>query len=436
MSINELKMLAGKPVSLNEAYYGERVVKRIDDAVVKICNLVIDDPDINLDNHQVNRELQNAIMAVFGFSSAKVIWTVSNWKHADICNCCTLPNMKVLHTGSVKEGKSGKYDSTNTLDCTIVMNTPLISDVGLTPKEVTAILIHEIGHNLDYSLMSVVHIWYKILTACLRYDPKYYPQLAAEVIGITFLNEFPLLKELYFRMRFLGDTVMKAYTPLISVGRSLGKVIYPLEKLISAIVFIPLIAIRLPIIALLSPLNRVLNATETKGEVEADNFAASYGYGSYLASALDKISAAMVYTKGSNSDNVVNMIFRDIAIAECELIAMFQGDHGANVQRSYRCLSKLEEDLRNKDCPPELRKELEDKVKVMRESHELLLNMDDEDITLWRRAVRLTINNITPDGRPHKDIISVIKRELRPEYEYEKFSFSDIGKASKFLENM
>src|SRR5699024_1906219 len=132
---------------LDEAYYGSNKVSKIQSAMDKIYLKLKHEPNANIQKSDENRELQKAIQDVFGFQSVRIYW--SNRPHVGL-GPYTMPGAKILHTGTdslLKVGSTGHYDKMHELRVYIQMDNMLVNQCDMNAQEMTAILLHEIGHN-------------------------------------------------------------------------------------------------------------------------------------------------------------------------------------------------------------------------------------------------------------------------------------------------
>ena len=145
----------------------------------------------------------------------------------------------------------------------------------------------------------------------------------------------------------------------------------------------------------------ILRYGDEKG---ADSFAARYGYGEELISALKKMKVPSYSAYGSLVNKTgVGRIVGDLTELQCDIIGGLLLDPHPNAdQRASAILKKLKSDLAKGDYPKEVKKELEADIARMEKCHETV-NMinDDPNGPNIRKGIYDMVNQAT-DG--HSDL--------------------------------
>lgn len=363
---------------INEAYYGKEYVKSIEDAMKNIHAVVIKDKNYQLNNSNENSKLEKAIKDTFGFKEVGITWTYTyngNGPYTITSNpiITTILNNKSIHT----PGKP-YYDQNHILCVYIVLDASLIYTAHLTPAELTSILLHEIGHNFDFSINRFFGQISNILNMLIK---KKINKLISYTIVQGVVTLVPSSRDAIIKIREIDTTISDIFPPL---RKSLVFVqnIYTLLDTLKRTIKIPkTIFNNLRYFSFL-PLLYYINYFLRSGEIYADSFAASYGYGSEIGVALDKMMKYYIgYGKYENknlpTDPILHII-TDIILFNNELFGFLFSGHGTQQQRAYRVLLKLKDDLRNNKCSPAIKKELEQQIKQAEDNYNEIINMDSE----------------------------------------------------------
>lgn len=392
---------AASMYALDEAFFGKKPVAKIQAAMDKIYDAVMKDPNINLQSSPLSKNLEDAFCDVFGFKSCSIYWAnregLSNLAGNIGSNGpCTIPRAAFLHSGenSFVYGthKNGFYDNEHTLKVYINTDQTLFTVGGMTSAEVTAILLHEVGHNFDYSLFTVMMQWYNVCNALLNVmmNPTNQRAISKAIsVGSTVaIREFG--GGVFQTLSNLDDIVMNTIPPIRTLLRMAGKIKFNLMKIINALfslVKIPL----LPIYIVMSPLMYLKNIGTRKGEVYSDSFAASYGYSEELASALQKLDQYMYADKNANMTFLTP--FYDLTLLQAEIIQTCSGGHGSTQQRTLRMIDKLNQDLRDSDLNAADRKAIQDELKRLTDTYDRYVNADEDTRKTMSNTFRKMVDN-------------------------------------------
>jgi len=329
---------------LDEAFFGKKPVQKIQDAMDVIYEKVMAKPSIIIQNDPSRRELEKAFCDVFGFKSCSIYW--ANRPNLDR-GPCTIPRAKFLHSGNItyKYGtnQKGFYDNKHELRVFINTDQILFTEGDMTSAEMTAILLHEVGHNFDYSIWALTNQWYMIFNAILNVilnpnNPRVYGRLTGTGLNVL-LSE---LGGVYQALINIDDMLLNVIPPLGSIVRAVKKFGFNVVKALNAILSPVTMVIILPQYIVMTPFRYINNTFLRKGEAYADSFASSYGYSSELATALEKLN--LYQTQSTNEDSFLAP-FYDLALLQADLITTMTGGHGSTQQRIMRMVEKLDMDL-------------------------------------------------------------------------------------------
>ena len=146
---------------VNEAYFGKtKEVLAIEQAVHDLRAPYIKDYDhtLNMDTYtpRINRDpnkqkLQEAICDAFGFSDA--LFQITSSTEAlfgtESTSFCVDLNSKKMNTALRATSKGFRYDKSANILFVMTCSTGVLTDSELTDAEITAGILHEIGHNFS-----------------------------------------------------------------------------------------------------------------------------------------------------------------------------------------------------------------------------------------------------------------------------------------------
>lgn len=330
-----------------EAYYGKsQTLLECEKVIQKIILKQKENPLSNINKYDENKILQQLLIKQFGFRDVIIYWNTST-----LVNVYTLVNSHVIQimiNKNVIKDKIGYYDDTHTEVCVIQINSAIITNLNLSPTEIMAILLHEIGHNFDMSP-------FKILNFC---------------IGFISYNSMQIVRE------FMGSNIMKV--PLnfiisipdrvvqsIPILKKIAMVFTKINKVflqVQQTVFSPLYASASIVMLPFTPLFHLGALPVRATENFADSFTSAYGYSLELSSALEKCND--YYTRPKMDDSIKNGFVRfliNLGICTKELNDLMLGNHGSNQERVLTMITRLKNDLSStpKEFQPELKKEVD-----------------------------------------------------------------------------
>ena len=405
MELRDLRALAtGAPMSesgggdylrslmvLDEAYIGMKPVADIEKAMENIRKLILSNPNANINNTKEEKALEQAIQDAFGFRSVNVYW--SNQPEMNY-GPMTLMSSVIFHSGSKSfiygTNRNGFYDKEHKLRLYIQMDQTLATKCNMTAREITAILLHEIGHNFDYSPDTLFNAWFQLLNTCFSVNPIV---MLGAIGGYTAAN---LVMEygrgIILFANNINDILMNVIPPIGQVIRSVGRVAFNIKKFISTLFSPVTILTSIPIRLLMAPFSYLSNYFTRSKETYSDSFAAAYGYASELATGLEKLQ---LYTSTGKVDDPTGPIavFYDMARLKSEMVSFALGAHRSNQQRMISMIDSLKEDLNDPNLPRDLKKELNDQLLQAESTYQKMCNLDSDQKDTFTTWFRKTVDS-------------------------------------------
>ena len=328
------------------------------------------------------KDLEDEVHKVFGFRYLEIMPFMENPHEHDktkmfvYVNAGTAAENRFMIDGLVTD--DGFYDSSHSLVAMMVVGIPLLQ--LLEPEELTAIFLHEIGHNIDPAL---IDIKYKTINEYSKYicdTDKDKAKKEAEAkkapfsLGLT--NEAGLNWTGFF-----GGLIWVCFNIMrtTSIGFLVGQAI-TLGVLIKECVRY---FFNLGNLQFHNPFNRNVNevakklASATKENIKkfgmfnkfssteafADNLPRMYGYANHLFSAFHKIE------KKNNDDGMKKIYGKDvlkrsdIEKVRSQFFAVVVSNsikdvHKTEIHRYYSTLKEYYKELNDKNIPPQIKKEI------------------------------------------------------------------------------
>ena len=282
--------------------------------------------------------------------------------------------------------KDGKYyDKNHANDCTIILTGDIIN-IGFTPSEFVAFILHEIGHNFQFTPLTIMSKLLPIIELITMT-----PIFGSFVAFIYLLrNEFiqaatnPIVSGFFDTIKKTSKDLFKPNTNTMNLilfivkFRNLIKKTYNSFKILENFKWI-----------FNNGFNKIINAnpweiarttTGYSGEVFADSFATAYGYGADLSSGLLKLGVAGdqedLYQNESNPLDIVakNTLF------VCFFAYSFIDVHPDNITRLRNQIDKLEDELKNnKDLPKPLAAKVKEDLNKCKKIYKEYLDIDKNE---------------------------------------------------------
>lgn len=330
--------------SLLEVYLGKsKQFEEVEKEFKKLIQKVLTEKNNDIiDDSQENKNIESILTDFFKVKRIKIHWTDKN------INACTLPaSHPLINLNILKNFKETKNFISKNLSIYIIMDKNLITIPKLNEKELMALLLHEIGHNFDYT-------------------PFYFLQ-AFPLLYIPFIDK---IFKSGFNLKNKIDNVIQEKLPFIY------KLLTFKGKLISKLGLGNIIVtITSPMLILKKLTSNILMYGR---ERFADSFAATYGYAEHLASSIRKI------TDGTGTlVNTVENVLIDFLKVSSTISKSFIDPHPTTKTRITNLLDKLKKDLNDPDLPKELKEDLNSNIKYFEnyiEKYDEILKNDKDRI--------------------------------------------------------
>lgn len=380
---------------VTEAYYGKpKEFLKSEKLLVPIIDAINAEYDIN--NHSktdrlVNgkyhinackelRDVEKNINSVFKFGNLSItfygasiefdIERLQNIANGDASGDDYLFSIQQAHPNAftpivvltdIKQKLLGKKFSNDDINATIFIDKSLIAVYQLTPQELMAIILHEIGHNLDHSI-------FKIIAHTLP-SPKEIIKIAdgkTEEITGFFIGRYiigPVLQKFY------GNFLQIYYALLeqLKINAEFNKMMNLWFKTVHQIINFArqswqmaiIVTGKLDVNALIMDIINPSVFFGYAGEKYADSIATSYGYG---------VETANVHRKVQQGGNtfinkipVVNVV-NDLMKTTVGIVTAYADPHPEAALRVLAQIKKLRRDLNDPTIPKEMRKEIEAQI--------------------------------------------------------------------------
>lgn len=383
---------------ITEEYIGkipefEAVSKLFDHMIMKARK----NPDtINPNKWKENAEICHIFKKFFGLKNFYLYWVPSS-----VRNAFTFTD-SLFRAGEnykgIMERKKGRgfYDTNHECIFYVMGYCSLFHpSANFTGKELTAIFLHEIGHNFDYGPSAHINVLMRMyLNLRFRNDDvteqhndmkfgyaKYYKKEGEYLYNNPEDREMDRKKDENRLRKYLNSP---AFFNFIRGTVYLGiNTFYLLSGL-----------------AVLSQLSLVKGR---QGEQFADSFATTYGYGNELIQALEKLSDYKNYiTRNHTPDKLV----RGYLNAQLELMSLYGDVHGSDQARCADAIEKLKSDLKTGDYPEDMKKDLLHDIAELKKTYDAIVNCSPEERVNFVRGWRKFVDVIFK-GRP--EILRIFK---------------------------
>ena len=319
------------------------------------------------------RDLEKELAKMFKVNKVRIYWTTMG-----SVNVYTLPNSCITKASANKNLMDGQGTNMN---INVIVDTLTLTTTGITGAELLALLLHEIGHNFYFC---------PILAFCDVFS------------WITSFGILPIVqiivKGAIIGANELVDLVRKNVPFITNIIDVYSRWYSEYSLLIKP--FAILSSLPNTIIQRMNVSN-VVKYGEEKG---ADSFAARYGYGVELVTALKKMGVPKYSLYGETAHRSgVGRVFADITELSVDIVSGLTLDPHPNTdQRAAAMIKKLKTDLAKGDYPAEVKKELQEEIVRLEKVHGVVNVINDNpEGPKIRQSIYDMINRATDN---HSDL--------------------------------
>lgn len=435
----QVQLDLSKEFSLNEAYFGKEGLKGIQSAMHDCLNTIRIDRMIDITDYSVNKKLEKECEKAFGFKKIHIIWNDSALFHnstgtltgSRIVPYTKAAALRLFGKKVIVESPIGYYNKEHDLVCYICLDSNIFIDKNLTDEEAVAVLLHEIGHNFDYTLGSFLTHFTNIYLSIneIMNDPEITIDSNAikktVVIFQALMNISPV-KGLFAWLMHI-DTWLTSKIPSIGIFIRLGGDILNSGIALLSAAMLPKALYNTakklatdPALLLNTGISTLNSMLVRHGEYYADSFTASYGYGPQLTTALEKLGDK---TSDLRGDLPVLNCFWSLAELEQELTSVLYvplysksrrvvdttGLHGSNQMRVKSIMNKLQAELKDPHVTPEMKKDIQRELDDIYAIYtEAIMKPNSEAVAIFRKFMDAYMN-----GRDKVPLLSKIVQKNR-----------------------
>lgn len=354
-------------IPVQEVYYGKpKEFEYIEHELAKIIKMVddiFDGESIDINNTQELKNIENAFTKYFKLKECNISFYSTGLGGGP--NAYTLPTSFSCFK---KDPNNKKLADPSKLYINVNVDISLIHSLQLTPEELMAIILHEMGHGFDASIFMLLSR-ISIVT--------YHNTRTNELVGgrIDILNTLTSVISGTYPMQKLSMMMNKSFSSMLSSVPGLQTIWNKVNHSVFTILHFMNI-IMTPFSKMTSAgliLARWINPGNLLGygsEKFADSFASSYGYGPDAASAFAKMEKGDVNAIYSATKKIpVLNIGVDALKTYCGILGFISSadPHPTNATRIKSQINKLKRDLKDPNLKPEIRKMIEDDISDIEE---------------------------------------------------------------------
>ena len=403
-----------------EAFYGKSpILKEAEKVLGQMVAQMKEKPLADYTNSPLNDKLQSLLEKQFGFRKVYIVWK----RTANASpNAFSYFSSDIVFKGSsivTIDKKKGYYDKSHSHVCVILASSTMVPLLDLSPSEYMAILLHEIGHNFDYSPYMLVRVAVTMISkVCQQLSDDARRNLQRSMYGLPQNHVTTAVNTTISLAPYTnpGKITIGEFTKLtekifdkLGILKSLARVISNTVSVVAkgAEMFLsPLVSLSLPAFILLSPLIHLTSTISRKSEIFADSFAVSYGYAPDLSSALSKLEGANLLKfrmSDPKAETGLIRIMKDIAMANRYVLSVFAdgSGHGSMDTRIKGQINQIKAEIKSQAYPKEVEKELMNQLAETEKCYEAYLKIADSDarlaITGWVRNLLVQLFNGNTD---------------------------------------
>lgn len=379
---------------IQEAYYGKLPeFEMIEELLTSIIEKVKKDPKkCNPNKYPEMKKIQKLFTKIFGFKKSIIYWEPYNYEDAYTYSLNTFIILANKGKDYIKKGDRGFYDTSHTSVLTVYLSVGLILTANLSASQLLACILHEIGHNFDYSGYHLIGYYMQnILTLGQSYIEY------SRYTNNDWINDQK--DKLNKKIQKKGDKYYNKPKKREKMNDNTRKMIEKSQKIntVTSVLSLLINIVSAPLFLIFSPVTQLVSLGGKKGELFADSFATAYGYGTDLITALNILSDPKKYY---NPKSKAMNFLQDLGVFQTEVYIAFNDVHGSNQERCMECKKKLQQDLRKNDFSPELKEELQKEIDRIDQTYNELKNFSTDEKSkvtkIWRK-----INHFLFRGNPN-----------------------------------
>lgn len=330
-----------------------------------------------------------------------------HWIPSDVRNAFTVTDSLLLGDylddviiRAQRQHGRGFYDTEHSLTIVVFGYCGiLLKDANMTGAELTAIFLHEIGHNFDYSPITsccaLRRLWARTMKKRLAKRLSLYQGDAKDKddTGLRTQMTYDEYKQYLYdsiehNSQFVYDHQIVRNAERKQDEASLK--FFLNSKLYHLIIGInAMFTNALYVVSGAAALMQLCLLDSRKGEQFADSMSTAYGYGPELVSGLEKL---MDYKNLIVKNHLPDKLIRDYCDVNQELMSLYMDEHGSNQARAKDCIIKLESDLKSGDYPPEMKKAIMEDLERLRAEYRDIVNCTPELKLSMQRGFRKFVN--------------------------------------------
>jgi hypothetical protein len=366
-----------------EAYYGKlpeftKLEKYADALITRVRK---DQYRSNPNLWEENKKIEKTFAKIFGLKKMILYWIPAD--ASPDAYTITLYDFMMFGESKdyLKKTDKGYYDTSGKSVFTVFCSTGFLSEeIGLTPSEFVACILHEFGHNFDFSKYHMI----TFMNDAIIYGSDMINTVKAND-SIEFMNDE---KELY--VNDLKKETNKEFSHPTKRKNKAKEYYKELESWLNSFSFIRMA--RHLVYVLTTPVHIIFSIPTQfkllegkKAELFADSFSTAYGYGPDLMRGLEKLSTDHVKMKNTAPLNVL----RDLERCADEIYFSLKDEHGTHLERCKNAIITLEKDIKKKDYPPELEESLYNELNNLKQQYYEMTHFSEDEkykvTKLWRK---------------------------------------------------
>ena len=367
---------------LSESYYGENDnLEEIDLCFKRIIFITKGRDDPNTKDLKIAKEMksiQGHIAKLFNFEEVSISWIQQDLA----ANAYTFP---VLYSSplefdfeTIEDGNGLRWKNAGGKTLIATMYSSLVTLSDLNERELTGVLLHEIGHN--FYVKSFAHLCIgKALS--IYYLLTFFTVLGSDKYSNDTKLSFLLMKLKKFNAYMGGNSnhpVNAAFT------RAMTSFIDTFEMMVVLVMsFMPfkiidvlsrtLGRIAIDPITILSNIDKLIYGYDN--EKYADNFATAYGYGKEVASTETKFARKATVLDVLCKESPIIAVYLDFFRVQTTVLSFIFDPHPQTAFRIYDQAKMLESELeKNKNLPPKSRAKMLEDIKFIKNQYDNISN--------------------------------------------------------------